>query len=117
MKPVSSQIAARFAANLRRCRKQAGLSQEELGYRCLIHRTHIGALERAKLIPRAETLVKLAGGLGVSPGELTRGIAWEPGYVEVVEGGFAVGDPPAGDPDGPLPAGKTAEPRGQRSAL
>jgi transcriptional regulator with XRE-family HTH domain len=92
MKGYSDEVAARFADNLVRCRKRAGLSQEELGYRSSIHRTQVGNLERGKRMPRIETLVKLAGSLGVPPEELIRGIEWEPGYVVAVDGGFAVAD-------------------------
>jgi DNA-binding XRE family transcriptional regulator len=56
MKPASTEVAARFGENLRRCRERAGLCQEELGYRCLLHRTHIGCLERGEKLPRTETL-------------------------------------------------------------
>jgi transcriptional regulator with XRE-family HTH domain len=68
----------RFAANLRRARTRAGISQEELGYRCDLHRTEISLLERAGREPRLATLVKLAGALGTDPTELCSGISWEP---------------------------------------
>ncbi len=97
MRGYSADVAARFADNLVRCRKRAGLSQEELGYRSSIHRTQVGNLERGKRMPRIETLVKLAGSLGVPPEELISGIEWEPGYVVAVDGGFAVADL-AGEP-------------------
>jgi transcriptional regulator with XRE-family HTH domain len=50
----------RFAANLRRARLGAGLSQEELGYRCDLHRTEVSLLERAGREPRMATIGKLA---------------------------------------------------------
>jgi transcriptional regulator with XRE-family HTH domain len=68
----------RFAANLRQARVKAGISQEELGYRCELHRTEISLLERAGREPRLATLVKLAGALETTPAELCRGIAWLP---------------------------------------
>ena len=61
------QVARRFGENLRRARKGAGLSQEELGVRASLHRTEIGLLERGERIPRIDTLVKLAARLGVRP--------------------------------------------------
>jgi transcriptional regulator with XRE-family HTH domain len=72
------EIADRFAANLVRLRKGAGLTQDELAERAAVHRTQIGLLESGKRLPRLDTLMKLAGSLGVSPADLTEGIAWEP---------------------------------------
>jgi transcriptional regulator with XRE-family HTH domain len=69
----------RFAANLRRARTAAGISQEELGNRCDLHRTEISLLERAGREPRLGTIVKLAGALDSTAGELCAGIAWNPG--------------------------------------
>jgi transcriptional regulator with XRE-family HTH domain len=67
----------RFAANLRRARTRAGISQEELGYRCDLHRTEISLLERAGREPRLATIVKLAGALGTGAAELCEGISWK----------------------------------------
>jgi transcriptional regulator with XRE-family HTH domain len=68
----------RFAINLRRARTTAGISQEELGYRCELHRTEISLLERAGREPRLATLIKLAGALETTPAELCEGTAWDP---------------------------------------
>jgi transcriptional regulator with XRE-family HTH domain len=68
----------RFAANLRQARIEVGISQEELGNRCELHRTEISLLERAGREPRLGTIVKLAGALGTTPGELCAGVAWQP---------------------------------------
>ena len=72
-------VADQFADNLRRCRKRAGLSQEEAAVRASLHRTAIGQLERAERVARIDTLLKLAGALGTSPAELLAGLVWEPG--------------------------------------
>lgn len=74
-------IAARFGQNLVRCRKRAGISQEELGICASLHRTQIGALERGGHLPRLDTLARLAGALGVPAGELLDGIKWRPGHA------------------------------------
>lgn len=66
----------RFAANLRLARTAAGISQEELGNRCDLHRTEISLLERAGREPRLGTIVKLAGALDTTPGDLCAGITW-----------------------------------------
>ena len=72
-------VAERFGANLRRCRERVGISQEETAVRASLHRTAVGQLERAERVARVDTLIKLAGALGVEPGELLEGLCWEPG--------------------------------------
>jgi transcriptional regulator with XRE-family HTH domain len=64
--------------NLRRARQQQGISQEELGIRCELHRTEISLLERGGREPRLGTIVKLAGALDSTPAELCAGIGWNP---------------------------------------
>jgi transcriptional regulator with XRE-family HTH domain len=71
-------FATRFGQNLARCRERAGLSQEELGMRAELHRTAVGQLERGQRIARADTLVKLAGSLSISPEDLLAGLEWLP---------------------------------------
>lgn len=66
----------RFAANLRRVRNKAGVSQEELARRCDLHRTEVSLLERAGREPRLGTIAKLAGSLGTTPAVLCEGITW-----------------------------------------
>ena len=68
----------RFAVNLRQARTKAGISKEELGERCDLHRTEISLLERAGREPRLATIVKLAGALETTPAELCAGISWQP---------------------------------------
>lgn len=54
-----------FAANLRRFRKQAGLSQEVFAERCGLHRTYISAVEREKRNISLANVEKIARTLGV----------------------------------------------------
>lgn len=68
----------RFAANLRKARAEAGISQELLGERCDLHRTEISLLERAGREPRLATMVKLAGALDTTVAALAEGISWQP---------------------------------------
>jgi transcriptional regulator with XRE-family HTH domain len=68
----------RFAINLRKARQKGKISQEELGFRCDLHRTEISLLERGGREPRLGTIVKLASSLGVTPEELCDGIRWSP---------------------------------------
>ena len=83
-------FATRFGQNLARCRERAGLSQEELGMRAELHRTAVGQLERGQRIARADTLVKLAGSLAISPDELLAGLEWQPSVR--TEGRLTVSD-------------------------
>ncbi|HKB51902.1 MAG TPA: helix-turn-helix transcriptional regulator [Solirubrobacterales bacterium] len=82
------EVARRFGANLRRARRRADLSQEQLGSRASLHWTEIGLLERGARMPRIDTLVKLATALEIRPGELIEGIAWTPGTAEA--GAFTI---------------------------
>lgn len=66
----------RFAVNLRKARQGRQISQEELGFRCELHRTEISLLERGGREPRLGTIVKLAGALGTTPEALCDGIRW-----------------------------------------
>jgi transcriptional regulator with XRE-family HTH domain len=68
----------RFAANMKRARLELGLSQEELGFRCKLNRTTISHYERGSREPGVDAVVKLAGGLTTTPGELCEGISWLP---------------------------------------
>jgi DNA-binding XRE family transcriptional regulator len=80
----------RFAANLIRCRKEAGLSQEELARRAALNRTQISLLENSQRTPRIDTVVKVAGALGVDPAALLRGMRWTPS--ETRPGAFDLSD-------------------------
>ena len=68
----------RFAVNLRKARQSKEISQEELGFRCELHRTEISLLERGGREPRLGTIVKLAGALDTTPERLCDGIRWNP---------------------------------------
>ena len=64
----------RFAANLRRCRETAKLTQEQLSAKAGLHPTEISRLERAVREPRLGTIARLAKGLGVGAEQLGAGI-------------------------------------------
>lgn len=78
----------RFAANLRRLREAAVLSQEALAFRAVLHRTQISLLENGGRMPRVHTLVCLVGALDATPNDLLDGITWEP--VVATGGGLVV---------------------------
>jgi transcriptional regulator with XRE-family HTH domain len=92
---MDESISSRFARNLRRLREAHGLNQEELAVRADIHRTQISLIEGGRRMPRLDTLVKLAGALGVTANDLLDGIAWEP--TEQRRGSFAIAEEDADD--------------------
>ncbi len=59
---------------VREIRTALGLSQETVGDLADMHWTNIGKIERGQANPSFSTLVRLAGVLGVDPGDLVRGI-------------------------------------------
>jgi len=63
-----------FAANVRRTRREHGLSQEQLAFAADMHRTHVSKIERCLCEPGARTVAKLATALRVSGGPLFDGI-------------------------------------------
>jgi transcriptional regulator with XRE-family HTH domain len=76
-------VAGRFGDNLVRCRKVAGLSQDELSIRASVHRTEISQLERGLRLARIDTVAKLCGSLETEPNELLAGILWLPGDIRI----------------------------------
>jgi len=84
-------FAERFGLTLAQHRERVGLSQEELGVRASLHRTAVGQLERGERTARVDTLIKLAGALGVDPSALLTGLSWRPGGTVI--GYFDFGPP------------------------
>lgn len=75
--------AERFGENLKRQRKIAGMSQDEVAFRASVHRTEISQLERGLRHARVDTVAKLAGALEIEPGKFFEGISWEPGGIRI----------------------------------
>lgn len=65
-------IAKIFGEVLQELRRNRGLSQEEFGFECELHRTYISLLERGKRIPSLTTIIQLASALKVPPSEIVR---------------------------------------------
>jgi transcriptional regulator with XRE-family HTH domain len=63
-----------FAANLRRSRRERGLSQERLAHKADLNMTHVAKIERSEREPGVRTVSKLARALGVPASELFDGI-------------------------------------------
>lgn len=90
-------VAKRFALNLRMHRAGTRMSQEVLALRADVHRTQISLMESGQRLPRLDTIIKLAGGLGIGVDALIEGIAYTPNIVE--PGGFKVVDQGQGPSD------------------
>ncbi len=60
--------------NIRRFRKKAEWSQEELAEACGLHRTYIGAVERGERNISLENIVEIARALGLNAAELLEGV-------------------------------------------
>jgi transcriptional regulator with XRE-family HTH domain len=61
-----------FGEKLRRLRKARGWSQDELGAKVAIHGRHVGKYEAGRVLPNAETLLRIARLLQVSIDYLLR---------------------------------------------
>ena len=59
-----------LAKNVRLCRHHLNLSQEELADRARLHRTFIGAIERAEQNLSLDNIEKIAKALEVKPHQL-----------------------------------------------
>jgi transcriptional regulator with XRE-family HTH domain len=66
-----------LGADIRKVRNAKGLTLEDLAHRSGLHRTAIQKIESGKHEPRAKTVMSLAKGLGVEPGALMDGEAWD----------------------------------------
>jgi transcriptional regulator with XRE-family HTH domain len=66
--PHAASVA--FGQRLRDLRAQHGLSQDDLSRATDVHPTAIGRFERGAREPRLTTILRLARGLDIKPGEL-----------------------------------------------
>jgi transcriptional regulator with XRE-family HTH domain len=73
-RPTPRDRARELGTRVRQRRKALGLSQEQLGEVCELHRTYIGQIERGEVNVSMRNLVAVAEGLGIDVGELVQGI-------------------------------------------
>ena len=66
-------IRQQVGRNLKRIRKEKGMSQEELAFESGLHRTYISGIERGARNPTVLKLAELAKTLRVSVDQLVRG--------------------------------------------
>lgn len=78
------QFVDQLGFNIRSQRSRVGISQRELGMRASLDRTLISMHERGERVPRADTLVRIAGSLDIRPGVLLDGLQWLPEVAEEI---------------------------------
>ena len=66
-------IRQQVGRNLKRIRKERGMSQEELAFESGLHRTYISGIERGARNPTVVILARLAKTLQVSVDQLVTG--------------------------------------------
>ena len=65
-----TRLVTVFAGNVRRLRKERGLSQEELAEAAGVHRTYVGMIERGEKNVTIYNIERIAAALKVRPGSL-----------------------------------------------
>lgn len=55
---------------IRRARKEMGVSQEDLAFKCGLHRTYVGSVERGERNLSLENIVRISNALGRRPSAL-----------------------------------------------
>ncbi len=91
-KTRNEELGRHLGENLRRCRRWAAMSQEEVARGAAVHRTEVGLLEQGQRVPGVETLIKVAQTINVPESSLLEGIAWVPG-IEGRRGAFVFSAP------------------------
>jgi DNA-binding XRE family transcriptional regulator len=64
-----------FGERMRELRAREGVSQDSLARESDIHPTSIGRLERGGREPKLTTILRVAHGLGIEPGELVNDLS------------------------------------------
>lgn len=86
-KERNDDLARHFGENLRRGRRFARLSQDDVACRAALHRTEVSLIERGYRVPSIETFLKIAAAVEVPEGRLLDGIDWVPS-IECGKGAF-----------------------------
>lgn len=68
------RVLVRLGRNLRKAREARGWSQEEMAFKCGVHRTYVGAVERGEYNVTILTLRKLTKSVGITLCDAIRGV-------------------------------------------
>lgn len=94
--PPPEPLLGRLAERLQTIREGEGMGLAELSLRADVGIELIRELELAGgHVPKVATVLRLAGALGVRPGELVAGVRWVPIEVVRERGSFEVAEDPA----------------------
>jgi transcriptional regulator with XRE-family HTH domain len=88
----TATFKARFAKNLIRCRRRAGLSQEKVAIRASISRGAVNKYEKEANVPSLDIVIRLGGALSVPPADLLDGIAYRPSFVGMGSGEYNISE-------------------------
>lgn len=67
-----STVLRKLGDAIRTAREQQGISQEELAFRCGLHRTYVGSIERSERNVALENIVKIAKALEIDAWQLLK---------------------------------------------
>jgi transcriptional regulator with XRE-family HTH domain len=81
MDEYAQKVSDVVGRRVRRLRREQDLSQETLAFLASVHSTQISLFESRTRLPRVDTLIKLAGSLGVPTAALIGDITWEASLV------------------------------------
>lgn len=69
-------VSEQLGLNLRKARRRACMSQDDLSKRTGLHHTEISLLERGHRVPRIDTCIKILESTNADPRILFEGISW-----------------------------------------
>lgn len=75
---ASAEPSLQFVANLARWIAEREMTPREVAARADIDSAHLRLILSGKRVVQLDTMVKLAGALGVAPAELLVGVRWVP---------------------------------------
>lgn len=70
MKATLPALKQTLGANIKRIRKEKGISQEKLALKAEVDRSYMSELERCLVNPSIEALLRIGNALDVTPSEL-----------------------------------------------
>lgn len=81
---------AHLAENLKRHRKRAGLTQDDVAIRASVHRNMLSKYEDGSVVPHLDIIIRLGGALSIPPADLLDGIAYRPSFVGTGPGRYRI---------------------------